>query len=335
MQASGGEVEIFEPFQVAWSGGRVGTVEEEQSVSQTFEIAEIKRDGTRKVLYRYDHPSRRRPIKASNRRSCNTSSTWRLRRRSQTACRLPLRGPWLPPLPESISLDSLLAQYATYRKWTGAGWTEAAAEQRLRVPLGMVDNPVTQHQFPLMVDLGREHIHVWLGGVMGAGKSTCLRTLIAALAQTHTPDEVHLYLLSFGKQALKPLIRFPHVGAVLQVSEVERLQRLFIWLEREVTRRRALFVEAGVDSIEGYRRAAGQSLPSLIVIIESFGDLVKEAARVNELPGCDRSDRAIVGQRQRLRFALCFLDHDSESISRHGQQRQWSPGAAAASPQRL
>jgi S-DNA-T family DNA segregation ATPase FtsK/SpoIIIE len=92
-----------------------------------------------------------------------------------------------------------------------------------------------------------------------------------------------LYVLSFGKQALKPMIRFPHVGAVIQVSEVERLQRLFIWLDQEMIRRRNLFVEVGVDSIEGYRRATGQSLPSLIVIVENFGDLVKEATRVNEL----------------------------------------------------
>ena len=283
LQASGGEVEIFEPFQVAWSGGRVGTVEDEQSVSQIFEIAEIKRDGARQVLYRYDPAAQKKADQSHQ----PTELQYFVDLATQTAIadglQLPLRGPWLPPLAESIALDALLTQYPTYRKWTGAGWTDAAAEQRLRVPLGMVDNPITQHQFPLMVDLGREHIHVWLGGVMGAGKSTCLRSLIVALAQTHTPDEVHLYLLSFGKQALKPLTRFPHVGAVIQVSEVERLQRLFIWLDQEVARRRNLFVEAGVDSIEGYRRATGQSLPSLIVIIESFGDLVKEAARVNEL----------------------------------------------------
>lgn len=283
LQASGGEVEIFEPFQVAWSGGRVGTVEEEKSISQTFEIVEIKRDGTPNVLHQYK-PARQ---VQTNQASQPTELQYFIDLATRTAIadglQLPLRGPWLPPLAEFISLDALLAQSATHRRWTGAGWTEAATESRLYVPLGMVDNPVTQHQFPLMVDLGREHIHLWLGGVMGAGKSTCLRSLIVALAQTHTPDEVHLYLLSFGKQALKPLSRFPHVGAVIQMSEVERLQRLFVWLDREVTRRRNLFVEAGVDSIEGYRRITGQSLPSLIVVIESFGDLVKEAARVNDL----------------------------------------------------
>jgi DNA segregation ATPase FtsK/SpoIIIE, S-DNA-T family len=283
LQASGGEVEIFEPFQVAWSGGRVGTVEEEQSVSQTFEIAEIKRDGTRKILYRHDPAEQKQAEQGQQ----PTELQYFIDLATQTAIadglQLPLRGPWLPPLAESIALEALLAQSATYRHWTGAGWTEAATELRLCVPLGLVDNPVTQQQFPLLVDLGREHVHMWLGGVMGAGKSTCLRSLIVALAQTHTPDEVHVYLLSFGKQALKPLSRFPHVGAVIQVGEVERLQRLFIWLDREVTRRRNLFLEAGVDSIAGYRRTAGQSLPSLIVIIENFGELVKEAARVNEL----------------------------------------------------
>ena len=51
-------------------------------------------------------------------------------------------------------------------------------------------------------------------GAPQSGKSTALRTLICALALTHTPAEVQVYCLDFGGGGLAALRDLPHVGGV-------------------------------------------------------------------------------------------------------------------------
>ena len=167
---------------------------------------------------------------------------------------------WLPPLLVPPSVDELLAvqadlmptPYDNYRavRPDGGG---------LKVPVGVVDRPFEQRRDPLLADLSGAGGHVGIAGGPQSGKSTLLRTLITALAVTHSPREVQFYCLDFGGGSLTALTGLPHVGSVTGRVDVERINRTIGEITSLLARREPAFAAAGIDSMATYRRrrAAG------------------------------------------------------------------------------
>ncbi|MEY9485668.1 S-DNA-T family DNA segregation ATPase FtsK/SpoIIIE [Streptomyces calvus] len=175
---------------------------------------------------------------------------------------------WLPPLDEPSPLDALLPGVAPdpERGLTAAGWPGTG---RLRVPVGLVDKPFEQRRDPLVVDLSGAGGHVAIAGGSQSGKSTLARTLIAALALTHTPAEIQFYCLDFGGGGLSQLAALPHVGGVAARLNPERVHRAVAEVMTLLARREQFFVDHTIDSMQSYRRrrAAGE-FPD-----EPFGDV--------------------------------------------------------------
>ncbi|MEU9246440.1 type VII secretion protein EccCa [Streptomyces sp. NPDC048385] len=166
---------------------------------------------------------------------------------------------WLPPLDTASPLDVLLGgldedpdRGLTASRWTGTG--------RLRVPVGLVDKPFDQRRDPLVVDLAGAGGHVAVAGGSQSGKSTVLRSLIMALALTHTPREVQFYCLDFGGGTLSQLTGLPHVGGVAARLDTERISRTVAEVTAVLTQREQFFLDNGIDSMATYRRrrAAGE-----------------------------------------------------------------------------
>ncbi|MFJ3704839.1 MULTISPECIES: type VII secretion protein EccCa [unclassified Streptomyces] len=175
---------------------------------------------------------------------------------------------WLPPLDEPSPLDVLLPGIAPdpERGLSAAGWSGTG---RLRVPVGLVDKPFEQRRDPLVVDLSGAGGHVAVAGGSQSGKSTLARTLIAALALTHTPAEIQFYCLDFGGGGLSQLAALPHVGGVAARLNPERVHRTVAEVMTLLARREQFFVDHTLDSMQSYRRrrAAGE-FPD-----EPFGDV--------------------------------------------------------------
>ncbi|MGW0790026.1 type VII secretion protein EccCa [Streptomyces sp. NPDC002911] len=175
---------------------------------------------------------------------------------------------WLPPLAEPSPLDALLPGITAdpERGLTAAGWSGTG---RLRVPVGLVDKPFEQRRDPLVVDLSGAGGHVAVAGGSQSGKSTLARTLIAALALTHTPAEIQFYCLDFGGGGLSQLAALPHVGGVAARLNPERVHRAVAEVMTLLARREQFFVDHTLDSMQSYRRrrAAGE-FPD-----EPFGDV--------------------------------------------------------------
>ncbi|MFD8260548.1 type VII secretion protein EccCa [Streptomyces griseoluteus] len=175
---------------------------------------------------------------------------------------------WLPPLDEPSPLDALLPGIAPdpERGLIAAGWSGTG---RLRVPVGLVDKPFEQRRDPLVVDLSGAGGHVAIAGGSQSGKSTLARTLITALALTHTPAEVQFYCLDFGGGGLSQLAALPHVGGVAPRLNPERVHRAVAEVMTLLARREQFFVDHTLDSMQSYRRrrAAGE-FPD-----ERFGDV--------------------------------------------------------------
>ncbi|KXB56119.1 type VII secretion protein EccCa [Corynebacterium sp. DNF00584] len=121
---------------------------------------------------------------------------------------------WLPPLPPVIELPEVVAGA---EPGSGAG---------LAVALGIVDRPYHQRQDPLVVDLAAAGGHLAVCGGPQSGKSTMLRTVVAALAAGRSPSAVRFYVIDCGGGQLATLERLPHVSGVATKHEPEKLRRI-------------------------------------------------------------------------------------------------------------
>ncbi|GAA0929855.1 type VII secretion protein EccCa [Streptomyces thermoalcalitolerans] len=189
--------------------------------------------------------------------------------------RLEAQGPaahqvWLPPLDSPPSLDSLLPGLAPV---PGRGLTQPGYEGagRLVVPVGIVDKPYEQRRDPLWVDFGGSAGHMQILGGPQSGKSTLVRSLIAAFALTHTPHEVQFYGLDFGGGGMSALAGLPHVGGVASRLDPEKVRRTAAEVYGVMTRREEYFRTAGISSIAEFRsrRARGD----ISVADQPWGDV--------------------------------------------------------------
>ncbi|HQR27744.1 MAG TPA: type VII secretion protein EccCb, partial [Nocardioides sp.] len=167
---------------------------------------------------------------------------------------------WLPPLDRPDTLGDLLpapADLGAAPRPTGL----------LRVPVGTVDRPRAQRREPLVLDLAAGHVAV-VGGPR-SGKTTVLRTVVAALSLTTTPEESQVFVLDLGGGGLAALAGLPHVAGVVGRGDPDQVRQVVDQVHRLLGRREGLFRDQGIDSVEEYRlrRARGE-------VDDGYGDLV-------------------------------------------------------------
>jgi S-DNA-T family DNA segregation ATPase FtsK/SpoIIIE len=182
---------------------------------------------------------------------------------------------WLPPLGASPPLDELLGRPEVR---AGRGLAAPLPGGALQVPVGVVDRPYLQRRDRLTVDLTGATGHLAVVGGPRAGKSGALRTLLLALALTHSPDELGMHVLDFGGGALEAIAGLPHVGTVTGRRHPEVVRRVVAEATAVLARREQLFRAGGVGSIEEFRvrRAAGEfpDEPATDVLLVLDGYLV-------------------------------------------------------------
>ncbi|MFJ3309087.1 FtsK/SpoIIIE domain-containing protein [Streptomyces sp. NPDC086549] len=171
--------------------------------------------------------------------------------------------PWLPPLPEHVTVTDLYQE------------TRPAHGDVAPAVFGVIDVPARQARSPLNLDLvDGEHLLI-IGGPR-SGRSTALRTIAASLATTTSPADVHLYGIDCGANILLPLTRLPHCGGIITRDETERLVRLLGRLQAEITRRQQLLAHLGVSSVAEQRASAqGEDrLPYMVLLLDGWESYV-------------------------------------------------------------
>ncbi len=192
-----------------------------------------------------------------------------------------LKSPLSPPLRDTIHLDDLRTSPPA---WDGNRWNPTTPDDWLAPLIGQMDDPGNQAQDPLRLPLGQEG-HFVLYGEPGSGKTTFVQTLVTSLALTHSPADLHLYLLDFSGQRLLLLKDFPHVGDVFLLDDLERLKRFFRYLKREMQDRKNKFARLGVSNLTDYRSLSGDLLPALVIVLEDYANFNKTA--MNLAPDLD------------------------------------------------
>ncbi|GAA5183349.1 hypothetical protein GCM10023322_22410 [Rugosimonospora acidiphila] len=180
----------------------------------------------------------------------------------------PARPLWLRPLAESPTLGAVLGRLVVdaQRGLVAPDWP---VHRPLNVPVGVVDQPRFQRQDPLVLDLSGGAGNVAIVGGPRSGKSVLLRTLILALALTHTPEEAQFFCLDFSA-SLRSLAGLPHLS-VLTAGRRDRemLRRAVSEVRAMVNDREARFTRLGVSSMAEYRhrRRGGE------ITDDPFGDV--------------------------------------------------------------
>lgn len=155
--------------------------------------------------------------------------------------------------------------------------------------VGLVDDPHQASQIPLIVNLRQGHTVLY--GASGWGKSTFVRSLVLSLAATHSPNDVHIYLLDLGGRAFTGLADLPHVGAVISPDEEgyeERVVQLIRVLDELVSDRKEFLGGHGLSDVYQYNRENPRSVQhSTVIVIDNFQEF-------NETFGGDPDDDTTV-----------------------------------------
>jgi S-DNA-T family DNA segregation ATPase FtsK/SpoIIIE len=102
-----------------------------------------------------------------------------------------------------------------------------------------------------------------------------VRTLVSALALTHTPAEVQVYCLDFGGGSLGALRDLPHVGGVAGRLDQMAVRRTVGELCSLLAERERRFAARGIDSMATFRRLRRPSTveATLAVPEDGYGDV--------------------------------------------------------------
>jgi DNA segregation ATPase FtsK/SpoIIIE, S-DNA-T family len=164
------------------------------------------------------------------------------------------------------------------------GWAPRANRDLLRVPFGVgADGGAIELDLKESAQDGMGP-HGLLIGATGSGKSELLRTLVLALAATHSSEVLNFVLVDFkGGATFASLDRLPHTAAVITnlADELPLVDRMVDAINGELIRRQELLRRAGnFASLRDYEKArtAGAALgpvPSLLVVCDEFSELLQ------------------------------------------------------------
>ena len=183
--------------------------------------------------------------------------------------------PWLPPLPELVTLADAVAIDDTRRVVTTQPAPMRARRTEIRtcrrLTFGMVDIPSEQARTRATYDITTSS-HLCVVGAARSGRSTALRALAASIAMTISPRDVHLYGVDCGNNALLPLVSLPHTGAVVTREQSDRLARLTARLVQTISGRQQILAEGGFADLREQRASspAVQRLPYVVVLFDRW-----------------------------------------------------------------
>ena len=177
--------------------------------------------------------------------------------------------------------------------------------QRRLVRLGdILSSPQAKaERHPLVVGLGmdisgkacllnlEELPHVLIAGATGAGKSSCINSMITSLLTRARPEDLKLILVDPKRVELRQYEGAPHLLTRV-ITDPKKAAEALRWVVAEMDRRYELLAEAEVRDISGYAAKWKMGVldeekfdlfPYLVVVVDELNDLMMVSGREVEM----------------------------------------------------
>jgi S-DNA-T family DNA segregation ATPase FtsK/SpoIIIE len=160
------------------------------------------------------------------------------------------------------------------------------AHHALDVPIGKDISGKT-----VVVNLG-EMPHVLISGATGAGKSSCINSLVTSLVMRATPDQLRLVLIDPKRVEMGQYNDLPHLIAPV-VVDPKKAAGMLAWAVKEMERRYDILAASGARDITSYQEmiARGELQPEPTVR-EQVAEAIERGSglesNIEEQPGPEK-----------------------------------------------
>ena len=143
---------------------------------------------------------------------------------------------------------------------------------------------------PSLLNLG-ELPHVLIAGATGAGKSSCINSIITSLLMRTRPEDLKLILVDPKRVELRQYQGVPHLLTRV-ITDPKKASEALKWVVSEMDRRYDLLAEAKVRDISGYAAKWKNGMldpkkfdrfPYLVVVVDELNDLMMVSGREVEM----------------------------------------------------
>jgi len=139
-----------------------------------------------------------------------------------------------------------------------------------KIPLGVDIDGQLQ-----MVDFAQpENAHLLVAGTTGSGKSEWLRSAVAGLLVTNTPDTLRLLLIDPKRNAFQMLRDSPFLRRPLVFPDEQPVVEVLEELVEEMEERYRAMSETSSDCLADHVRRTGRPLPRIFCICDEYADLL-------------------------------------------------------------
>lgn len=158
----------------------------------------------------------------------------------------------------------------------------------LSAVIGKGDDPENQNQMPISIDFANNGHHA-ICGTVSTGKSTLLQTMVYALINKYSSDQINIYLIDFSAKLLNVFSSSEQVGGIMTDSEedIEKISKFFTMMFKIIEERKKFLASS---TFTDYVKHSNSRLPAIVIVIDNYAafkektderyeDMIRQIAR--------------------------------------------------------